>query len=148
MLFRTVCKASTMVTCSGLYLVWGLSCVMQYYVQIPSTLIQLMVRGLCRGNRDSSECIHYHHFIWTIFILNICDVIYHKILWNLSMMSSGQLGRLKIPDNQRIFLENMFNFAVSIVPADGLGTRTSVRTAMTKFRSHVYMGPAFEGWTF
>ena len=45
-------------------------------------------------------------------------------------------------------MENVSNFAVSIVPADDLapcGARASVGTVMTKVGSLIYSGPALEG---
>ena len=42
----------------------------------------------------------------------------------------------------------MSNFSVSTVPVDALvpiGARASAGTVMTKFKSHIYMGPALQG---
>ena len=66
----------------------------------------------------------------------VCMVVSWQYL--LLKTSSGLPSLYKISDSQRNFEENMANFSVSTVPAEGLapvGARTSAGTVMTSARS-------------
>ena len=52
-------------------------------------------------------------------------------------------------ESQRNMNCNLSNFSISTAPADSLaqlGDRPSAGEVMTKFTSHVYMGPAPQGF--
>ena len=107
----------------------------------------------CLGNWWFRCAVHYSKQSW-LYITFPSQHWYWKgfdnfgFHWPFWITLSAQQRWLAITDSQRNLIENVCNFEVSNVPADGLaplGARTSAGTLMSKFGSHIHLEPALEG---